>query len=316
MKNSILLAVMLTSASVGLSQTLSDGTKLYQSKRHMQAKEIFSAFGEAHKDYNQGQFYLGRIAYDEGHYEQSITYLQGLVDRGNASSEVYYWLATAMGAIAEDANVFKQAVMGPKIREALEKAVATDSSNFEACVRLVEFYAFAPGIVGGSWEKAEALASELEHLDTPCWHVAKGKILEAKKHYDQAEREYLQAVKLDGIHGIDLGFLYQEQAQYDEAFDAFEKACKKDSNNEVALYQIGKTSALTGDRAARGIACLNRYLEIKPKANKEWRSAAMMRLAMIHEKTGNTGEARALYEQSLRQDPDNDESKKGLRRLD
>ena len=82
------------------------------------------------------------------------------------------------------------------------------------------------------------------------------------------------------------------------------------------LYQVGRTSALSGTRPELGIESLERYIK-ETDASKAAPShaAAKMRMAMIYEKQGDKAKAKGLYEASLKEDPKMELAKKGLKRV-
>ena len=83
----------------------------------------------------------------------------------------------------------------------------------------------------------------------------------------------------------------------------------------MAVYQIGKTSALSGLKLERGEECLKKYLTYKPKQNEPNHGGANMRLAQIKEKQGKKAEAKKLFELALQLDPALKEAKEGLERV-
>ena len=82
----------------------------------------------------------------------------------------------------------------------------------------------------------------------------------------------------------------------------------------ASIYQIGKTSALSGQKLERGEECLKKYLLYVPKQNEPSLAGANMRLAQINEKKGNKTEARRLYESALMLDASLKEANEGLQR--
>jgi tetratricopeptide (TPR) repeat protein len=108
---------------------------------------------------------------------------------------------------------------------------------------------------------------------------------------------------------------YINQKQYDKAFTIFEEALKKNPEDMMATYQIGKTSALSGQKLDRGEMCLRKYLTYAPKQNEPGHAGANMRLAQIMEKRGKKADAKSLYETALKGDASLKEAKEGLERV-
>jgi tetratricopeptide (TPR) repeat protein len=121
--------------------------------------------------------------------------------------------------------------------------------------------------------------------------------------------------KADPAYASGLANFYINQKQYDKAFALFEEDLKKNPEDMMATYQIGKTSALSGQRLERGEVCLKKYLTYQPQKNEPSHAGANMRLAQIMEKAGKKTEAKKLYEVALKADATLKEAKEGLERV-
>ena len=121
-------------------------------------------------------------------------------------------------------------------------------------------------------------------------------------------------VKADPAYSSVLANFYVVQKQYDKAFNLFEESVKKNPDDYVAIYQIGRTAAVTGQKLERGEECLKKYLVYSPKQNEPSHAGANMRLGQIYEKKGNKWEAKKLYETALSLDASLKEAKEGLER--
>lgn len=99
--------------------------------------------------------------YEAGEYEQARGLLQNLVDQHPDDPRYQHWLGKACGRIAETANWLKAMKMAKKTRQAFEKAVELDGSYLEAMEDLRQYYLDAPGFLGGSKQKAEALEARI-----------------------------------------------------------------------------------------------------------------------------------------------------------
>ena len=112
-----------------------------------------------------------------------------------------------------------------------------------------------------------------------------------------------------------LANFYVGQKQFDKAFSMFEEAVKKNPEDYVSIYQIGKTSAVSGQKLDRGEECLKKYLNYSPKQNEPSHAGANMRLAQIKEKRGQKAAAKKLFEAALKLDGNLKEAKEGLERV-
>ncbi|PZR41597.1 MAG: hypothetical protein DI538_00660 [Azospira oryzae] len=289
--------------------------KLYESKKYEEAKALLKKTDEEDKEYAEAQYYLGRIAFDQKEYDDAQDYFEDAVDANDKVANYHYWLGNTYGTIAGDANPLKQGMLAPKMKSAWETAVALDPKLIGARESLIQFYLQAPSFMGGSVDKAKAEAHQIMKLNVAQGHRALGNIYVQEKKLTEAEKEYLEMVKADANYTNVLGNFYINQKQYDKAIAHFEEAVKRNPDDMNATYQIGKMSALSGQKLDRGEACLKKYLTYKPKENEPSHAGANMRLAQIQEKKSNKAEAKKLYEAALKQDATLKEAKEGLARV-
>ena len=106
-----------------------------------------------------------------------------------------------------------------KVHVEFEKAVELAPDNWEARTDLAEFYLEAPGMVGGSEEKARAQADALLALNPGMAHWVRARIAQKHKNNDDAEQEYHLAI--EASHGgarawVSLAGFYHKTNRLDE----------------------------------------------------------------------------------------------------
>ena len=139
-----------------------------------------------------------------------------------------------------------------------------------------------------------------------------------EKKYREAENMYRAAAeshpeKPDAYYR--LGKLYLKTKEWDRAFSAFEKTLQADSGEVEALFGIGETGALSGQRLASAEEALKNYLNSKPWSFMPSLAEAHFRLGQIHERRGEHASARIEFQAALKLDPDYKEAKVALRKL-
>ena len=313
MIKSLIALVFISTASLAQT-TLERGKSLYETTRYKEAIETLKLITKTHSDYAAAQYYLGRIEFDRQNYDDATEYFEEATTANPKSSEYFSWLGDTYGTIAKDANPFKQAMLAPKMKKAWERAVALDSKNINARISLIQFYRMAPGFMGGSIEKAKETAKQIIDIKPAEGHRQLGNILLSEKKNDEAEKEFQKMVAADPAYNIQLAGYYQGQKQYVKAFDVLDIALKKNPNDYSAIYQIGKTAALSGLKLDLGEECLKKYLTYEPQKSEPPLSGANMRLAQIKEKKGKKIEAKKYFEVALKLDPSLKEAKEGLER--
>ncbi len=305
----ILLSFLFSGTLIALSQ--SKGVDLYEKGELDKAKEYFSG----NSSNETSIYYLGRIAFDKEDFRKAADYFEEAIEMNDRESDYYIWLGNSIGSYANEVNIFRKGVLAPKIKTAYEKAVELDPTNIDGHWGLIEFYTQAPGFLGGSWEKAEETANNIKELDVLEGHNALATVYSRQEEYDKAEKEFIAAAALDKTRLLNLGFYYQGREQFKKAFETFQTAYKNDPEDLRALYQIGRTSALSGTELDTGRKSLEKYLEMEWQEGTPSHAGALMRLGMIYEKQGDKPSAIAHYERSLEKDPEMEQAKKGLDRL-
>lgn len=310
----VLLFILISTQAIAQSN-LEKGKKLWDDKNKSEAKKILLSINDESKDYAAAQYYLGRIAREENNLDEAEDYFEEAVEYDQKVADYFMWLGDTYAMIAQNANTLKQGILATKMKSAWEKVVEMDPTNTNARQSLIQFYLQAPSIMGGSIEKAKEMANQIIKLKPAEGHIQLGIILAKENNPQAAEKEYLEAIKLEPKLFPYLASFYISQKQYDKAFTYFEDAVKKNPEDYSSLYQIGKTSALTGLRLERGEECLKKYLTYKPKQNEPSYAGANMRLAQIYEKRGNKPEAKKYFEAALKLESNLKEAKEGLSRV-
>ncbi|MGI9078068.1 MAG: tetratricopeptide repeat protein [Gemmatimonadaceae bacterium] len=278
------------------------GIQLFELGQYDAAKKELDAALQQDERTTSTLFYLGRIAMIEGDFSGASRLFERATRTEGATSEHYRWFGQALGQLAARGSKFKAPFAARKARAAFERAVSLDPENVEARVALLRYYLIAPGVMGGSTERAARQVPEIARR-SPFW----GRLAAAGVHEDRAdnaaaEREYQKAVDEypDSSSALyALGLLYQRLEKNDEAFAAFERMVEKHPAKINALYAIGRLGAQTGLRLDRSEEALKLFLSKPVKEDNVPRSSALYRLGMIYEKTGRRELARKEYEASL-----------------
>ena len=311
-----LLTLFVLASMVCYGQTAIDQAKtLYEAKKYDDAKKILSVVKSDNKLYAQAQYYLGRIAFDQKDLDAAEDHLEEAIDTDDKVADYHYWLGSVLGTSIRDANMLKQGMLASKIKDEFEKTVALDPKFMDAHWGLISFYTEAPGFMGGSFEKALAEAEAIKKLNEADGHRAYGQVYAKQEKFDEAEKEYRLAYKANPAYTNPLLSLYVSRKQNDKAFAFLEEALKAQPESMIIQYQIGRTSAVTGEKLDRGEQCLIKYLAYQPKANEPSHAGAQMRLGQISEKRGNKVEAKKRYEAALKLDASQKDAKDGLARV-
>jgi tetratricopeptide (TPR) repeat protein len=148
-------------ATAQRSESVTFGVQLFERGQLPEARQFFERFVTDHPNDSSGVFYLGRIAFEEQHYDRAIEWFQQAVQREPGNSDYHLWLGRAYGHHAIRSNVLLQPFLARKVKSHFEQAVELNPDNLAARADLQEYYEKAPGFLGGGVEKARQQAEEI-----------------------------------------------------------------------------------------------------------------------------------------------------------
>lgn len=211
---SLLLGVFALGSFVSnADDSLSKGVQLFEHRQYADARKILQQVVTTNESNAAGQYYLGRAYFMLCDYDQAIAHLQHAVDLDSHQSSYDYWLGRAYGEKTRRSGLLKQAGLAKRVRGAFERAVMLDPNNVAARAALGNFYAQAPGFMGGGIDKASEQAAALTALDPLQGELLQARILEEQKRSDAAEAVYK---KLENRYGTspDVFDLYGQYGKF------------------------------------------------------------------------------------------------------
>lgn len=318
MRTPVLAAALVLAAQSLGAQTTAAGVALFEARRYGEARAALEGAARADPSDARSAYYLGRIALVAGNGDEGARWLERAVKLDGRRAEYHRWLGRAYSRQALRAGRFRQLRLAGRIRRELESAVRLDPDDVDARLDLLEFHVVAPGIVGGSTDEARTQAAEIRRRNPLRGHIADAAVAEDAGDVAAAEREYAAAVAAfpDSAAGAyALGSFYARRKQWDRAFDVFERAAGA-RNDSVALYYVGRTASLCGQRLDRGAAALAAYLSYRPGETDPSLASAHYRLGLIYEKQGRRDLARQEFATTVRLDPLQRDAKDALKRVE
>lgn len=317
----LLLATLASAASAAAPATgpLAPGIQAFEARRYEEARKFFAPYAAAHPQDAEAAHYLGRTLLGLRKTDEAIDWLEKAAKLAPRRSDLQLSLARAYGRGAQEASLLRKPGMAKSAHAAWLKAVELDADNLDARDDLVSFYLIAPGLMGGSVDKAREQAAEIAKRDAVRGAVARASIAMNQKDPAAAERIAQEALaKHPGDPRLRnaLGLLYQSQERWDAAFEIYEAMLAADPDAWNARYQIGRTAAFSGKRLERGAAALQRYLGHPQEPDAPPLANAHYRLGMIYEKQGNKTAARAEYQAAIKLDPKLDDARDALKKLE
>jgi tetratricopeptide (TPR) repeat protein len=312
------VAAAMVTLAASVSAQNGGGIALFNAHRYADARRELDVIVREHPDDPRAHQYLGRIAMHETRFRDAITHLEKAAGLEPALAEHRVWLGRAYGQLAVRSGLTKRFGLAKRARASLERAVELDPSSIDARSSLIQFYLLAPGLVGGSTSKARAHAAEIAKRSAFRGALARAWIAEDRKDYDQAAREYRDAI----AHAADsvisywgLAQLWQRAERFDSSFALMDDLIKRRPDAMPAYYYYGRASSLSGQRLPEAVRALQRYLAYEPHEGDPPRSSAHYRLGLVYERMGDRERAKREFEASLRLEPTRDEVKAALRRV-
>jgi len=231
----------------------------------------------------------------------AVEQLGKAIELNENNAEYHYQLAEAYLAKFEYANILQKPFIAPKVKTQLELAVRCDPSSTLYREALIQYYVFAPGILGGSFEKAHEQADEIAQRDPYLGVLAHAGIFSEEGEGERSLSLYQRAIRSqpkswEAYHRLGLYYLnvqetdeaitmfrkyvdlapdqansynclgqaYQQKGMYAEAISAFQKALERDPSLASLVFRIAQLCDLKGMRSP-ALEHYQRYLSMVPR---------------------------------------------------
>lgn len=321
MKRRLLVLALHAALPLGAQSTgLEAGIAHYNERRWSEAHAFFAGAAKAQPRNPEAAYWLGKTLMAENKAGDAEDWFEKAAQLDPRSSEYHLWVARALGVQAQNANVVKQPFLARRTKAAVDKAIALDPNNIDAREMRWQFYSMAPGIMGGGDDKAREEAAEIMRRNR-----YRGQLVvlnAARRSKDQAGVEpAFQTLVADFPDSVGPVSSYAswmaDKARPAEAFALVDAFQKRRPHDPVALYQVGRLAAVTGEQLDRGEAALRKYVTVAPppSISVPTLSNAHFRLGNIQEKRGDRAAARAEYQRAVKLDGRNEAAKRALAAL-
>ena len=317
MRPVLLLALLLF--PVALAAQTPTAAELFAARKLDEAKAAYQAILAKDRNNADALFHMGRIADLQEKSGEAVDWYEKAVKQDDGNALYHFRLGSALGDEAQKASKIRQPFLARRVKAEFERAVALDPTMLDARLGLVDFYSVAPGVMGGSMEKAREQAAEIGKLNVMRGHMARARIAMREKNDSAAFAAFEAAIAAapDSTPAYySLSSLYRSRTRWADALQVMDRLINARPNEAPAHAWYGIISANGGIEMERGERELKWYLA-NPVPNDSPRSTANVRfrLGTIYEKTGRKEEARGAYKEALRIVPDHAEAKKALAAL-
>jgi tetratricopeptide (TPR) repeat protein len=230
----------------------------------------------------------------------------------------HLWLGRIYGEKADHASFLAAAGFAKKVRTEFERAVELAPNSWEARTDLAEFYLEAPGIVGGSKDKARAQAAFLTLLNPAMSHWVLARLAEKNKDTATAEQEYRAAI--DASQGgarawLNLAGFYRHFNRFDDMEQALRTMESRPLDHPAALVDGAGMLLRTGRDYPMAIRFLRRYITSPNTVEESPVFKAHTLLGELLEKQGDRPAAAEEYRAALAMAHSYRRAQDGLKRV-
>jgi tetratricopeptide (TPR) repeat protein len=280
----LLLIALTATAALQAGTPLDAALALEKAKRYPEARVALEKIVAAEPANAAACYHLGmvwRLRQDNAACTEAVKWLARAVELAPENAAYLADYAGTALLLAERTQSYSAATKG---RAAMEKSLVLNPQNLDAREGLYRFYREAPWPLG-SGTRAAAQLEEIRRRDP--------------------DRATIVAVA-SRIKVRDFA----------AAFRLCEEVLAQKPADYTALFQYGRTAALSGQNLARGLAHLRTCLTLDPSGPAAPpRPAVWHRIGTIEEKLGHAPAARAAYTAALDLDPDYGPARDALRRF-
>lgn len=206
---------------------------------------------------------LCRAYYFLEDYDNAIANCERAVQLDPKSSSHHLWLGRAYGDKADHSGPFAALGLAKKVGPQFEQAVQLSPTDLKARADLSEFYAAAPGMVGGDEDKARRIAEESVKLDPAAAASMRAQIALGNKDYATAEREANLAIQKSNNsphYVLELARIYGKQKRWKEMEAAISQAMASPGKTPEDQFFAGEMLVGNGRNLSSAVTILRAYL--------------------------------------------------------
>ena len=236
-------------------------------------------------------------------------------------AELYFLAGISQFNLAQSSSIFSAPGYAKQGLSYFKQAAALAPTNPKYQRGLIDFYASAPGIVGGDEKEAQRLADALLTLDEVQGTLAQAALLRRNEKPAAAmalvkKLLELQPANTDLLEGY--ATLLSSEKKPAEAFVLFQQTIglyKTEVEKYDSLYQLGRLAAVEGQDLTVGKQALEQYIAYFTNSDNPSYPWARIRLAQIHLKEQNKAAAEQVLAPLLAKKPKEEKLQHELKTL-
>lgn len=246
-----------------------------------------------------------------GQIDSAYNVIQRAADAEPNRAEVHFWLGQIAGERAQRIGGIGAYGTARKCKAGYARAVQLEPDSIPYLQGLIGYLTQAPGIVGGDKDSALVLARRVRRLDESRGIWDEITVLRAgndrkKQQADSLAQWYGEQHAADRIVQFQLASWYNQTNRVERAMPIIERLVARDSADAVARFSLGRNMVVM-KRDQREAQRHLRYVltrPLPPQGQPRWSvEAVWWRLGQSYVNLGMADSARAMYEESLRLNP-------------
>ncbi len=229
------LILFIISIGIVSAQVDSTGIKLISLKKYSEAQSFFETEIQKNKKNAEAYYYLSLVLMVQQKFGDAQDAIEEAIDLNENISKYHLMRGNILGQKAMTANIISQGFLAPKIKNAFLRASELDPGNVAARVALFNYYIMAPGIMGGSDEKAFAQANAIVTLNPYRGYLMLANYyIRVKKDSVESEKQIKKAIAMKPDTGDAykrLGYFYMNQKRFADAYIQMKKYVELEPKN-------------------------------------------------------------------------------------
>ena len=233
---------------------------------------------------------------DPSNSDRAVEHLERAVELDETNAEYHYMLAEAYMSNYQLAGIVRMPFIAPKVKSHLELAVKYSPRTIEYREALAQYYAMAPAILGGNYQRAYEQANEITKLDPYLGLLAQAGIYAEEGEGEKALTAYKKAMRMrpEAWQAYQqLGTHYLSLQEIDQAIEMFKRYVEVAPSHAESYHHLGR--AYQQKRMySDAIISFQRALDKDPSI-----TPLVFRIAQLYEFQGNVHQARDYYQRYL-----------------
>jgi tetratricopeptide (TPR) repeat protein len=172
--------------------SLEDAIRFYNKGQFKQATQLLVQLRSLSPNDPDVRLWLGKSYLKIRDWDNAVLEMEKTTEL-KPDAQNHLWLGRACGARAQHSSPFTALSRARRVVKEFETAKKLAPEDLDVRFDLLDFYLNAPGMVGGSKDKASAEAQAISKLNPRKGYVARSEVLIKDKKWDLAKKELIQA---------------------------------------------------------------------------------------------------------------------------